>query len=34
MQAILLPLRRSETLRRIIRGMIYGKNANYYLQPK
>jgi Cupin-like domain len=34
MQAVLMPLRKSETLRRIIRGMIYGKNANYYLQTK
>ena len=34
MQAALMPLRKSETLRRVIRGMIYGKNANYYLQPK
>jgi D-lyxose ketol-isomerase len=34
MKAVLSPLRKSETLRRIIRGMIYGKNANYYLQSK
>ena len=34
MQVLLMPLRKSETLRRVIRGMIYGKNANYYLQPK
>ncbi len=34
MQVALMPLRKSETLRRVIRGMIYGKNANYYLQTK
>jgi len=31
LQAALVPFRRSETLRGIIRGMIYGKNATYYL---
>jgi hypothetical protein len=34
MKAVLTPLRKSENLRRIIRGLIYGKNANYYLRPK
>ena len=28
------PLRKTETARRILRGLIYGKNANYYLKPK
>ncbi|MBL8908711.1 MAG: transcriptional regulator, partial [Rhizobiales bacterium] len=32
MRAVIDPLRKSETARRILRGMIYGKNANYYLK--
>ncbi len=34
MQGLLMPLRKSEALRRVLRGLIYGKSANYYLQPK
>jgi hypothetical protein len=35
-RAVIDPLRKTETARRILRGLIYGKNANYYLdaQPK
>lgn len=33
-QAMLAPLRRSERLRVFLRGLIYGKKANYYLQTK
>lgn len=32
MRAVIDPLRKSETARRFLRGMIYGKNANYYLK--
>ena len=32
MRAVIDPLRKSETVRRMLRGMIYGKNANYYLR--
>ncbi len=28
------PLRKTETARRVLRGLIYGKNANYYLKTK
>jgi hypothetical protein len=34
MRAVVDPLRKSEVLRRILRGAIYGRNANYYLQGK
>jgi hypothetical protein len=34
MRAVLDPLRKSEALRRILRGAIYGKNANYYLRTE
>ena len=30
MRAILDPLRKSERLRRVLRGLIYGRKANYY----
>jgi hypothetical protein len=30
MRAVIDPLRRSETMRRTLRGLIYGRNANYY----
>jgi len=33
-KATLAPLRRSERLRVFLRGLIYGKKANYYLQTK
>ncbi|MDE2384776.1 MAG: cupin-like domain-containing protein [Alphaproteobacteria bacterium] len=33
-QGALAPLRKSETLRRVLRGLIYGRKANYYLQAK
>ena len=32
--AILNPIRKSETARRVLRGLIYGKKANYYLETK
>ena len=32
MQAVLAPLRKSERLRVMLRGLIYGKDANYYLK--
>jgi hypothetical protein len=32
MRAVIDPLRKSEVARRFLRGMIYGKNANYYLK--
>ena len=32
MRAVLDPLRKSENIRRVLRGMIYGRNANYYLE--
>jgi hypothetical protein len=31
MRAVLDPLRKSESIRRFLRGLIYGRNANYYL---
>jgi hypothetical protein len=31
MRAVIDPLRKSETMRRVLRGLIYGKRANYYL---
>jgi hypothetical protein len=34
MRAILDPIRKSETVRRVLRGLIYGKKANYYLDTK
>jgi Cupin-like domain len=34
MRAVLDPLRKSESVRRILRGLIYGKKANYYLETK
>ncbi len=33
-QGLLAPLRKSERVRRVLRGLIYGRNANYYLQTK
>jgi len=33
-QAALAPLRKSERLRALLRGLIYGRNANYYLAAK
>jgi hypothetical protein len=33
-RAVLDPIRKSETARRMLRGIIYGKNANYYLETK
>ena len=29
---VLDPLRKSERIRRFLRGLIYGRNANYYLE--
>jgi hypothetical protein len=34
LQAMLAPLRKSERLRVFLRGLIYGKSANYYLEAK
>ncbi len=34
MQAVLTPLRKSERLRVFLRGIIYGKQANYYLKTQ
>jgi hypothetical protein len=34
MRAVLDPLRKSERLRRILRGLVYGRNANYYYDTK
>jgi hypothetical protein len=34
MRAIVDPLRKSEAIRRVLRGLIYGKKANYYLETK
>ncbi len=34
MRAVLDPIRKSETARRILRGLIFGKKANYYLETK
>lgn len=33
-RSVIDPLRKTETARRILRGLIYGKNANYYLKKK
>lgn len=33
-RAVLDPLRKSEKIRTFLRGLIYGKNANYYLDKK
>jgi hypothetical protein len=33
-RALLDPLRKSETMRRLLRRVIYGKQANYYLEVK
>ena len=33
-RAVLDPIRKSETARRVLRGLIYGKKANYYLETK
>jgi hypothetical protein len=32
LRAVLDPLRKSESIRRFLRGLIYGRNANYYLE--
>ncbi|MFT3986105.1 cupin-like domain-containing protein [Aestuariivirga sp.] len=34
MRMVLDPLRKSETMRRTLRGLIYGRNANYYYGAK
>jgi Cupin-like domain len=34
MRAVIDPLRKSEALRRILRGLIYGRKANYYYDTK
>jgi len=34
MRAVIDPLRRSEAARRLLRGLIYGRNANYYYRTK
>ncbi len=34
MRAVIDPLRKSETARRILRGLIYGRKANYYYETK
>jgi hypothetical protein len=31
MRAVIDPLRKSENMRRVLRGLIYGRKANYYL---
>jgi hypothetical protein len=33
-RAVLNPIRKSERARRFLRGLIYGKKANYYLEVK
>ena len=33
-RVVIDPLRKSETARRMLRGLIYGKKANYYLETK
>jgi Cupin-like domain len=33
-RAVIDPIRKSETARRMLRGLIYGKKANYYLETK
>ena len=32
LRALLDPLRKSESIRRFLRGLIYGRSANYYLE--
>ena len=32
MRLVLDPLRKSESIRRVLRGLIYGRKANYYLE--
>ena len=34
MRAVIDPLRKSEAIRRVLRGLIYGRKANYYLDTK
>ena len=34
MRAVIDPLRKSEKIRRLLRGLIYGRKANYYYQTK
>jgi hypothetical protein len=34
MRAVIDPLRKSENARKLLRSLIYGKKANYYLQTK
>jgi hypothetical protein len=34
MRAVIDPLRKSENARKVLRGLIYGKKANYYLKGK
>ena len=34
MRAVIDPLRKSEAIRRVLRGMIYGRKANYYYDTK
>jgi Cupin-like domain len=34
MRAVIDPLRKSEKIRTVLRGLIYGKDANYYLDKK
>ena len=34
MRAVIDPLRKSEKIRRLLRGMIYGRKANYYYETK
>lgn len=34
MRAVIEPLRKSETARKALRAMVYGKKANYYLETK
>ena len=34
MRAVVDPLRKSETIRKILRGLIYGRKANYYYEMK
>jgi hypothetical protein len=34
MRAVIDPIRKSETARRMLRGLIYGKKANYYYETK
>ncbi len=34
MRAVIDPLRKSESMRRMLRGLIYGRKANYYYDTK